>query len=164
MQDLIPLAQKIADALKTRRETISVAESSSGGLISSAMLAIPGASAYYLGGAVVYTLQSRRALLDLPDSAFAGLRGLTEDLALVLARGARQRFTTTWAISEIGAAGPTGSRYGDPPGTSCIGVAGPTERALILRTGNSDRVANMRAFAGKALELLAECLGGRSGG
>jgi nicotinamide-nucleotide amidase len=164
MQDLVPLAQKIADVLKNRRETISVAESSSGGLISSALLAIPGASAYYLGGAVVYTLQSRRALLDLPDSAFAGLRGLTEDLALVLARGARQRFTTTWAISEIGAAGPTGSRYGDPPGTSCIGVAGPTERALILRTGNSDRVANMRAFAGKALELLAECLGGRSGG
>jgi len=163
MQDLIPLAEKIADVLKTRRETIAVAESSSGGLISSALLAIPGASAYYLGGAVVYTLQSRRALLDLPDSAFAGLRGLTEELALVLARGARQRFTTTWAISEIGAAGPTGSRYGDPPGTSCIAVAGPTERALILRTGNSDRVANMRAFAAKALELLADCLG-RSGG
>ena len=158
MQDLIPVAEKIADVLKTRRETIAVAESSSGGLISSALLAIPGASAYYLGGAVVYTLQSRRALLDLPDSAFSGLRGLTEELALVLARGARQRFATTWALSEVGAAGPTGSRYGDPPGTSCIAVAGPTERGLILRTGNADRVANMRAFAAKALELLSACL------
>jgi len=161
MKDLIPLAEKIADVLKTRRETIGVAESSSGGLISSALLAIPGASAYYLGGAVVYTLQSRRALLDLPDSAFAGLRGLTEELALVLARGARQRFATTWRISEVGAAGPTGSRYGDPPGTSCIAVAGPIERALIIRTGNPDRVANMLAFAAKALELLSECLASR---
>jgi nicotinamide-nucleotide amidase len=122
------------------------------------LLAVPGASAYFLDGAVVYTLQSRRALLDLPDSAFAGLRGLTEELALVLARGARQRFATTWSISEVGAAGPTGSRYGDPPGTSCIAVAGPVERALIVRTGNPDRVANMKAFTAKALELLSECL------
>jgi nicotinamide-nucleotide amidase len=158
MQDLIPLAKKISDVLKARHQTIGVAESSSGGLISSALLAIPGASAYYLGGAVVYTLKSRRSLLDLPDSAFAGLRGLTEELALVLARGARQRFAAAWAISEVGAAGPTGSRYGDPPGTSCIAVAGPVERALIIRTGDSDRAANMRAFAAKALELLSECL------
>jgi PncC family amidohydrolase len=158
MQELISLAEKIGEILKARRETVGVAESSSGGLISAALLAIPGASAYYLGGGVVYTLQSRRALLDLPDSAFAGLRGLSEELALVLARGARQRFATTWAISEIGAAGPTGSRYGDPPGTSCIAVAGPTERGLILRTGNPDRVANMGAFASRALELLRECL------
>ena len=158
MQDLISLAEKIGEVLKARHETVGVAESSSGGLISSALLAIGGASAYYLGGAVVYTLQSRRALLDLPDSAFTGLRGLTEQLALVLARGARQRFATTWAISEIGAAGPTGSRYGDPPGTSCIAIAGPNERAIIVHTGNSDRVANMQAFAHKALELMSECL------
>ena len=158
MQDLISIAAKLGDALKTRRETIGVAESSSGGLISTALLAIPGASAYYLGGAVVYTLQSRRVLLDLPDSAFAGLRGLTEELALVLARGARQRFATTWSISEVGAAGPTGSRYGDPPGTSCIAVAGTIERALKIHTGNPDRVANMRVFAARALELLSECL------
>ena len=158
MQDLIPIAEKIADVLKTRRQTIAVAESSSGGLISSALLAIPGASAYYLGGAVVYTLQARRALLDLPDSAFTGIRGLTEELALVLARGAQRRFATTWAVSEVGAAGPTGSRYGEPPGTSCIAVAGPTERALIVRTGNPDRVANMRSFAAKALELLSTCV------
>jgi nicotinamide-nucleotide amidase len=161
MQDLIPVAEKIANILKTRKETVGVAESSTGGLISSALLAIPGASAYYLGGAVVYTLQSRRALLDLPDSAFSGLRGLSEELALVLARGAKQRFATTWAVSEVGAAGPTGSRYGDPSGTTCIAVAGPIERGLIIHTGNPDRVANMRAFASKALELFTECLAAR---
>jgi nicotinamide-nucleotide amidase len=158
MQELLPIAEKIANALKARHETIGVAESSSGGLISAALLAIPGASAYFLGGAVVYTLQSRRALLDLPDSAFQGLRGLSEELALVLARGARQRFGTTWSISEIGASGPTGSRYGDPPGTSCIAVAGPVERAQVIRTGNGDRVSNMLAFASRALEMLSECL------
>jgi nicotinamide-nucleotide amidase len=158
MQDLIPQAEKIANVLKARRETVGVAESSTGGLVSSALLAVPGASAYYLGGAVVYTLQSRRALLDLPDSAFSGLRGLSEELALVLARGARQRFGTTWAVSEVGAAGPTGSRYCDPPGTTCIAVAGPVERGVMIHTGNPDRVANMRAFASKALELLSECL------
>ena len=161
MQELIPLAEKIAYVLKARHESVGVAESSSAGLISSALLAVHGASSYYLGGAVVYTLQSRRALLDLPDSAFAGLRGLTEELALVLARGARQRFATTWSISEVGAAGPTGSRYGDPAGTSCIAVAGPVERALKIHTGNSDRVANMQAFAARALELLTECLNAR---
>jgi nicotinamide-nucleotide amidase len=158
MQDLLPIAEKIGNILKTKRATIGVAESSSGGLISAALLAVPGASAYFLGGAVVYTLQSRRLLLDLPDSAFAGLHGLTEELARVLARGARQRFATTWSISEIGVAGPTGSRYGDPPGISCIAVTGPIERTLTVRTGNSDRVANMRAFTAKALELLSECV------
>jgi nicotinamide-nucleotide amidase len=159
MQELIPLAEKIAAQLRTRGQTVGIAESSAGGLISSALLAIPGASSFYLGGAIVYTLQSRRALLDLPDSAFGGLRGLSEELALVLARGARQRFVSTWAISEVGAAGPTGSRYGDPPGTSCIGISGPAERAVIIRTGNSDRVANMNAFAAKALELLSSVIG-----
>ncbi|HKV55185.1 MAG TPA: CinA family protein, partial [Candidatus Binataceae bacterium] len=84
--------------------------------------------------------------------------GLSEELALVLARGARQRFATTWSISEIGAAGPTGSRYGDPAGTTCIAVAGPVERGIKIHTGSADRVANMRAFGAKALELLSECL------
>jgi len=162
MEVLLPVAEKIAEALKSGRQTVAVAESSSGGLISSALLAIPGASTYYLGGAVVYTLQSRRALLDLLDSAFSGMRGLTEQLALVLARAAKQRFASTWAIAEVGAAGPTGSRYGEPAGTSCIAVAGPVERASIIRTGSADRVANMRSFASKALELLSECLAAHS--
>jgi nicotinamide-nucleotide amidase len=158
MQTLLPLAQKLGESLKERKETIGIAESSTGGLISSALLSVPGASAYFLGGAVVYTLASRRALLDLPDNAFQGIRGLSEQLALVLARGARQRFASTWSISEVGASGPTGSRYGDPAGTTCIAVAGPVERALKIQTGSDDRVANMRVFAAKALELLAECI------
>jgi nicotinamide-nucleotide amidase len=158
MQELIAAAEKIGAILKERRETIAVGESSSGGLISAALLAIPGASAYFLGGAVVYTRDSRRELLGLPDSAFAGIKSVTEELALILARGARQRLTASWGISEIGAAGPTGTRYGNPPGFTCIAVAGPVERAITVQTGLSDRYTNMLKFSAAGLALMAQCL------
>lgn len=158
MRDLLPIAARLGALLKDRHETIAIAESSTGGLISTALLAVPGASAYFLGGAIVYTRESRRTLLDIPDSAFAGIRGVTEPLAEVLARGTRKRFATTWSVAEVGAAGPTGNRYGDPAGHSCIAIAGPAERAITVETGSSDRVANMRVFAAAALDLLAQCL------
>jgi len=158
MQDLLPLAEGIAERLKARGETIAVAESSTGGLIAAALLAVPGASAYFIGGAVVYTRQARRALLDIPDAALAGMRASTEAYALLLARTARQRFPASWALAETGAAGPTGNRYGDAAGHSCLAVAGSVERSLTLETGSADRQANMRAFAAAALDLLRQCL------
>ena len=159
MQDLLPLAEKLGARLKARGETVSVAESSAGGLISAALLAVPGASAYYLGGAVVYTRQSRELLLGIPAPALEGMRPATEPYALLLARTVRERFSTNWAIGETGATGPTGNRYGDAAGHACIAVAGPSERAITLETGIADRVANMRAFVRAALVLLAERLG-----
>ncbi|HLK87999.1 MAG TPA: CinA family protein [Candidatus Binataceae bacterium] len=158
MQNLLPVADRLGAALKERHETIGVAESSTGGLISSALLAVPGASAYFLGGAIVYTRESRRTLLEIPDSAFSGIRSVTEELALVLARGALKRFAATWALAEVGAAGPTGNRYGDAAGHSCLAIAGPLERAITVETGSADRIANMRAFAAAGLELLERCL------
>jgi PncC family amidohydrolase len=158
MENLLPIAARLGALLKERGETIAIAESSTGGLVSAALLAVPGASAYFLGGAIVYTRESRRTLLDIPDSAFAGIRGVTEPLALVLARGTLKRFAVTWSVAEVGAAGPTGNRYGDPAGHSCIAIAGRLERAITVETGSSDRVANMRAFAAAALDLLAQGL------
>jgi PncC family amidohydrolase len=158
MQDLLPLAGKIGALLKQRKETIAIAESSSGGLIAAAMLSVPGASAYFIGGSVCYTRKAMREMLGVSEDAFAGIRGLTEATALVLARSARERLSATWGIGEIGAAGPTGTRYGDPAGHSSIAVVGPVERALIVETGNADRVANMNAFAEAALKLLEQCL------
>jgi nicotinamide-nucleotide amidase len=158
MQDLVRQAETLAALLKERHETIAVAESSTGGLVSAALLAVPGASAYFLGGAVVYTRQARRALLDIPDQALAGMRASTEAYALLLARTARERFAATWSVAETGATGPTGNRYGDAPGHSCIAVAGPVERATTLETGSADRLANMRAFAAAALDLLGQAL------
>jgi len=159
MQDLIPLAEKIAVMLKDRHETVAVAESSTGGLISAALLSIPGASAYFIGGAVVYTLKARRAILDVPDTAFAGIKSVTEEGAMILARAARTRFAVSWSIAEIGASGPTGNRYGDAAGHSCIAIAGPAERSLTVETGSADRIANMRTFAAAALNLLLQSLG-----
>ena len=158
MQDLVSLAEPIAVLLKDRRETIAVAESSTGGLISAALLGIAGASSYFLGGAVVYTKTARRQLLDIPDSAMSGLRASTEAYALLLARTARTRFAASWALAETGATGPTGNRYGDAAGHSCIAVVGLTERAITLETGNSDRLGNMQAFSAAALDLLRAAL------
>ena len=158
MKDLLPRAEKIGALLKQRKETIAIAESSAGGLIAASLLSVPGASAYFIGGVVTYTRKSMQELLGLTEESFKGMRGLTEATALILARGARDRLSTTWGIAEIGAAGPTGSRYGDAAGTTAIAVVGPAERALVLRTGNGDRIANMRAFADAALRLLEESL------
>src|ERR1700747_3728056 len=109
MQDLIARADKAARVLKQRRETIAVAESSTGGLISAALLALPGASSYFLGGAVVYTQNARRALLDLGDISAFNMRASTEPYARLLAKTALQRFTASWALAESGATGPTGN-------------------------------------------------------
>jgi nicotinamide-nucleotide amidase len=156
--NLTPLAQTIAERLKQRGETLAVAESSSGGLISAALLAVPGASAYFLGGAVVYTAKARMSLLGLPREAVAGMRSASEPYALLLARTARENHGATWGLSETGAAGPTGNPYGDAAGHSCLAVSGPMEIAFTLETGVCDRAANMEAFARAALELLAKAL------
>jgi PncC family amidohydrolase len=154
MQTLLPLAEQVATLLKARRETIAVAESSAGGLLAAALLAIPGASAYFLGGAVVYTRKAREILLQLPRDAVAGMRSASEPYALLLARTASKRFSASWGLAETGAAGPTGNPYGDSAGHSCIAIAGKAEEAITLETGMDDRVANMRAFTAAALELL----------
>lgn len=158
MQELARLAEPIAKLLVARKQTIAVGESSTGGLISAALLAVPGASAYFLGGAVVYTHQSRKVLLDIPNAALAGMRPSTEAYASLLARRTRAQFETTWAMAETGAAGPTGNRYGDAAGHSCIAIAGPIERAITLETGRSERADNMQAFTRAALDLLLNAL------
>ena len=158
MQTLLPLAETIAQHLIARRETIAVAESSTGGLIAAALLAVPGASAYFLGGAVVYTKAARLALLGIGDAEMTGIRGATEAYALLVAKRVRERHGAVWGLGETGATGPSGNRYGDPAGHSCLAVAGPVERAITLRTGSAERVANMRAFAKRGLELIAEAI------
>ena len=160
MQSLIKTATPIATLLKDRGATVAVAESSAGGLISAALLALPGASAYFLGGAVVYTRLSRRVLLDIPDAALDGIRPASEAYALLLARAVRARFDATWGVAETGATGPTGNRYGDAAGHACLAIAGPAERVVTLETRSVDRVANMRVFATAALDLLERALRG----
>jgi len=158
MNELGTMAASLGAALKARKETIGVAESSAGGLISAALLAVPGASAYFLGGGVIYTQPARRALLRVPDTSVVGIRSSTEAYALLKARTIRELLGATWGLAETGASGPTGNRYGDAAGHACLAVAGPVERALTLETGHGDREKNMWAFAKAALELLESSL------
>ena len=158
MQSLLPRAERIGALLKARGETIAVVESSIGGLVSAALLSVPGASAYYLGGALVYTRAAGDAFLAIPESARKGLRASTEPYARLMATTVRQRLDTTWGLAETGASGPTGNRYGDPAGHACVAVIGATEKSITVRTGSPDRIANMRAFAAAALDLLEESL------
>lgn len=155
MQALYDMAETIGARLKDRKETVAVAESSSGGLVSAALLSVGGASAYYLGGGVIYTGKARMSLLELPREAVAGMRSASEPYALLLARTVRERFGATWGVSETGAAGPTGNPYGDAAGHTCVAISGPVEFAMTIETGSSDRKANMEAFAAAVLELLS---------
>jgi PncC family amidohydrolase len=158
VKHLLSLAEAIAARLIARKETIAIAESSTGGLVSAALLAVPGASAYFLGGAVVYTKFSRLALLGVGDAEMKGLRPSTEAYSLMFAKRVRERHGATWGLGETGAAGPSGNRYGDAPGHTCMAVAGPAERTITLETGSADRAANMDAFAKRALELLMDVI------
>jgi nicotinamide-nucleotide amidase len=158
MDDLWRLGEQVGERLRQRGETVAVAESSAAGLISAALLAVPGASAYFLGGGVIYTRTARSSFLSVLEADLGDIRPSTEEYALLLARATRQRLETTWAIGETGAAGPTGNRYGDPAGHACVAVVGPSEHALTVETGSSDRLANMQAFAEAALQLLSGCL------
>ncbi len=157
MQFLLESAARIAELLKSRNATLAVAESSAGGLISAALLAVPGASAYFRGGDVIYTAEARTAF-GIDKAAMQGLRSSSEPYAMLLAARAKARLSTTWAIAETGAAGPSGNRYGDPAGHACLAINGPICRVQTVSTGSDDRLANMRAFAAAALALLEAAL------
>jgi len=158
MHSLTSLGSAVGDLLKSRKETLAVAESSAGGLINAALVAVPGASAYYLGGVIVYTYAGREALLGIGNADMKGLRSATEPYARLVARRVRDKLGATWGLAETGASGPSGNRYGDAPGHACIAVSGPMEAAVTLETGRDAREANMWAFAQRAVELLHACL------
>lgn len=159
MRDLVAISERIGAALKARRQTVAVGESSAGGLITASLLAVPGASVWCLGGIVIYTRQGWEALRDFDEQLLEGYRSSTEGNARVRAKVARDRFGATWGVGETGAAGPTGNRYGDPAGHACLAVSGGgKEVAITLKTGSADRLANMHAFAASALRLLEENL------
>lgn len=152
------LGHPVAELLRERNQTVTVSESSTGGLISAALLAVPGASNYFVAGSVVYTMRSRKRLLGLTRDEIEGLEPLTEPMVARFAAHAREQMSTTWGIAELGATGPSGTRYGHPPGISVIGVDGPVSLTITVQTGSSDREANMWAFAQSALEVFERAL------
>jgi PncC family amidohydrolase len=157
MDRLTSMGSELGALLKAREQTIAVAESSTGGIVSAALLAVPGASAYFLGGGVIYTRAARRALLEFSELD-AKMQGSTEDYALLVARTIRDKLGADWGLAESGASGPTGNRYGDAAGHACIAITGPVERVITVETGSGAREANMWRFAEAALELLGAAL------
>lgn len=160
MKQLAALAAQTAALLKQRGETVAVSESSTAGLVSAALLAVPGASAYFIGGGVVYTQKAREVLLDIELNDYPGMRSSTEAYAQLAAARIRERLGAVWGLSETGAAGPSGNRYGDAAGHTCIAVAGPGSLLIstTLETGKSEREQNMWLFAEKALAVFAETI------
>ena len=155
---ILRLAKLAADLLIESNHTIGIAESSSGGLIAAHLLAIPGASRYFMGGSVIYTRVAQRNLLGVNDEQMEGLRASTEQYASLNAKTIRELLGTTWGLSEPGATGPTGNRYGDSAGHSCIGVSGPLSRTKTLETAVEQREENMVSFTKASLAFLIECL------
>ena len=158
MSRLTEAATRVGELLKQRGETIAISESSSGGLLSAALLAVPGASAYFVGGVVVYTGDARDAFLGIDIADHPGMRSASEPYAALCARTVRDKLNTTWGLSETGAAGPTGNRYGDDAGHTCVALSGPVEISTTLETGDSDRAGNMSLFAIRALELTESAI------
>ncbi len=151
-------AANVAALLKAREQTIAVSESSAGGLISAALLAVPGASAYYLGGGIIYTREARRILLDIPDDDVRHLTPLTTEYVARCAQALRTKLGATWAVAEIGTTGPTGSRYGHPAGMCALAVDGPVRLTRLIENAGDEREKNMWAFAAAALALLEEAI------
>ena len=158
MDPLKALGAEVGALLKARGHSIAVAESSAGGLINASLVAVPGASGFYLGGAVLYTRASREGILGIKAEEMKGIRSASEPFAKLMASRVRANLGATWGLSETGASGPTGNRYGDAAGHACIAVSGPVEAAITVETGSADREANMREFTRRALALLEECL------
>ena len=158
MHELRPQAERIATLLVRRKETLAVSESSTGGLVSAALLAIPGASAFFMGGAVVYTATARQLVLGITEHDMQGIRSASEPYAVLAAHRVRTRFGTSWGIAETGAAGPKGNRYGDAAGHSCLALSGPVDRVTTIETAQADRPANMLRFAGALLTLFETAL------
>lgn len=158
MSEMSDLGSRLGALLKERKQTIAVAESSAGGLINAALVAVPGASAFYLGGGIIYTKVGREALMGIAREDVKGMRSASEPYAQLLAKRVREKLGATWGLSETGASGPTGNSYGDAAGHACIAVSGPVDAVITVETGSGDRQANMREFTRRALALLESCL------
>ena len=156
--DLTTKTAEIAKILIERGETVAVGESSAGGLVSASLLAVPGASKYFMGGGVIYTHRARKRLVKIDFKDHPGVRSSSEPYASLLAGSVRELLSATWGLAETGAAGPTGNSYGDDAGHTCVAVTGPVTDVRTLETASSDREANMWAFTDEALDLFIECL------
>ena len=118
-------SKSVVRCLAERGETLSTAESCTGGLIAKAVTDIAGSSAVFFGGCVTYTNEIKTALLGVDPELIARVSEVSVDCAKEMASGAQQRLGTTYALSTTGYAGPGGGSERDPVGTVYIALATP---------------------------------------
>ena len=157
--------QQVTTLLKERNETVSIAETAAGGLISSSILSTPGASGIYKGGLTLYTLPSRIAYAGWTQQTIENYQGPTPTIVSGLAKQVRKDLESTYTVAESGTAGPTGGQTPNrKPGYVALAV--DCERGCFTRELNTelggDRTANMIRFAVEALTLLRDVLEGKA--
>lgn len=161
LREFEPQSSRIAALLRQRDEKIAVADGATGGLIAASLLTVPGALDFFVGGGVVYSLRARDVLFDLPRDAYTGMRGASESYALLQARAIRSNFGAEWGLAESGSVGGSTHPTGAPAGRSVAALAGPDgEFTAVMESGSDDRIANMYAFTGNALNLAEARLSG----
>jgi len=152
------LASRIALFLLAHEETVAVCESSSGGLVSACLLSIPGASAYFIGGGVLYSYAIRKAIVNMGTEEHMRYGGSTPELISEMAKNFNNKIAATWVIGEGGAAGPSKSPYGHNAGYTALAIVGPVCRTQVIETGSANRIENMSEFATDLLRLFIEVL------
>ncbi|MBU7580969.1 MAG: CinA family protein [Porphyrobacter sp.] len=159
LRELHPQALRIAALLRARGEKVAVADGATGGLIAACLLTVPGALDFFVGGGVVYSFRARDVLLALPREAYKGMRGATDDYALLQARAIAENFGAQWGLAESGSVGGSAHPSGASAGQSVAALAGPHgQHTRLLQTGSDDRIANMAAFTRNAMTLLEDAL------
>jgi nicotinamide-nucleotide amidase len=151
------LAAKVIDLLRERRQTISCAESITGGAITSELVSVSGASDVLLGSIVAYSKQMKINQLGLSSELIESKGLVSKEVALEMANGARQRLGSSWAISSTGSAGPT-ALDGSSPGEIWIAILGPDRQESVKLSLNGARQAVISGAVESALTLLERIL------
>lgn len=172
-EDVSKIVQEIAEILRSRNQTLAISEAACGGLISAYIVSVPGASNFYIGGKLVYSLKQRLKLSGWSEEEISNYMGPSQQVALKLARTAKYELGSTYVLSETGFAGPSNNLHiqnndengesdkelmddkSQSVGTVYLGLSGPNGEASTWKnTGNVDRAKNMSEFAKLGLEFL----------
>ncbi|MCK5251879.1 MAG: CinA family protein [Thermoplasmata archaeon] len=152
------LEEEIGRLLTQREETLAIAESLTGGLVTSRITDVPGSSAYLVEGVVAYANEAKETRLGVQEATLIAHGAVSEPVAREMAEGIRRRADTTWGISTTGIAGPTGDTEEKPLGLVYVAVAGPQGTMVRRNVFPGDRLAVKQASAEAVLALLLESL------
>jgi len=150
----ITLSEAVGQRLKERGETVSVAESCTGGLLGGAITDIPGSSTWFPGGVISYANQVKVDQVGVRQETLEAVGAVSEDVARQMAEGIRQRMGTTWGIGITGVAGPGGGSEDKPVGTVWIGLSGPKGTRAVRFQFGEERRSNRERSVGAALGML----------